>query len=106
MAPSDRRHRLRRRGARLVSIVLPALLLACEAKAPIRVEPLPAVLTDKDLTDLWMKDDGTEGWAVGEAGVILRFASGQWTLAGPLGWGRTGRFNDLSVNPSGTGLAV
>ncbi len=106
MASSDRRHRLRRRGARLASIVLPAFLLACEAKAPIRVEPLPAVLTDKDLTDLWMKDDGTEGWAVGEAGVILRFASGQWTLAEPLAWGKTGRFNDLSVSPSGAGLAV
>jgi hypothetical protein len=104
--PESRLRLLRHRAARLASIVLPAFLLGCEGSAPIKVEPVQAVVTDKDLTGLWMKDDGTEGWAVGEEGTILRFESGRWANAEPLRWGKSGRFNDLSVGPGGTGLAV
>jgi hypothetical protein len=41
-----------------------------------------------DLFDLWMREDGSEGWAVGTKNTILHYMGGKWhadTLNAPLG---------------------
>ncbi len=32
------------------------------------------------LSDIWMKENGTEGWVVASGGVIFRYRDGQWRL--------------------------
>jgi len=36
-------------------------------------------ITDATFYDIWLNQDGTEGWAVGEAGTVLRFENNRWT---------------------------
>jgi hypothetical protein len=81
-----------------------SLLAGC--REPVRIEPVATLITEEDLTGLWMEDDGTEGWAVGAAGTVLRLESGRWAEVNSLRWRNTGRFNDLAVSPGGVGLAV
>ena len=81
-----------------------ALLAAC--REPVRIERLAASVTEADLTGLWMADDGAEGWAVGEAGTLLRFEAGRWAEAESVRWSDSGKLNDLAVGPTGAGLAV
>ena len=40
----------------------------------------PGEVTDRSLHALWLKEDGSKGWAVGSDGVILTYETGQWRL--------------------------
>lgn len=33
---------------------------------------------DRSLTDLWVRDDGAEGWAVGPDGLVVHYSGGAW----------------------------
>lgn len=48
--------------------------------APIRID-LPEGSAQSVVTDAWMSSDQTDGWAVGDGGLLLRYQAGRWDRA-------------------------
>ena len=43
-----------------------------------QIDPQEKEFTSENLKSIWIKEDGTEGWAVGEYGEIMHFNDGFW----------------------------